>query len=89
MGIAGKPKSLATDIADGFLILTPATLKRYSPSEMKVIHSNLNLVLREVRGEAIPPEDSTGIKKKNLRTQRIHQALLILSNYCRSQKIPL
>jgi len=46
-------------------------------------------VLREVRGEVIPPEDLMAIKKKNLRIQRINQALLMLSNYCRQQKIPL
>jgi len=89
MAIAGNPKSLAMDIADGFASLSPATLRRYSPSDIKIIHNNLNLVLREIRGEVIPPEDLMGIKKKNLRIQRINQTLLALSNYCRSQRIPL
>jgi hypothetical protein len=89
MPISGNPKSLAMDIADGFVSLSPSTLRRYTPSDLKIIHSNLNLVLREVRGEVIPPEDLMGIKKKNLRIQRINQALLMLSNYCRTQKVPL
>lgn len=89
MPISGNPKSLATDIADGFLTLSPTALKRYAPGDIKIIHSNLNLVLREVRGEVIPIEDVAAIKKKNLRVQRINQALLMLSNYCRQQKIPL
>ena len=87
MGIPGNPKSFVTDIADGFTTLSPATLKRYAAADLKIIHSNLNLVLREVRGEVVPPEDQAGIKKKNLRVQRINQALLMLSNYCRQQKI--
>ncbi len=87
MGISGNPKSLATDIADGFTTLTPVTLKRFTAADIKIIHSNLILVLREVRGEVVPPEDQAGIKKKNLRVQRINQALLMLSNYCRQQKI--
>jgi hypothetical protein len=77
------------DIADGFASFSPATLKRYSPSELKAIHTNLSLVLREIRGETIPPEDTMGIKRKNTRIQRINQALLLLSNYCRQQKVPL
>jgi len=89
MAIAGNPKSLAMDMADGFVALSPSGLKRYSPSDLKTIHSNLNLVLREVRGEVIPPEDLMAIKKKNLRIQRINQSLLMLSNYARQQKVPL
>lgn len=89
MTIAGNPKSLAMDIADGFASLSPASLKRYSPADIKIIHNNLSLVLREIRGEVILPEDQAGIKKKNLRIQRLNQALLQLSNYCRSQRIPL
>jgi hypothetical protein len=89
MGISGSPKSLAMDIADGFTTLSPATLRRYTAADIKIIHSNLNLVLREVRGEVIPAEDQAGIKKRNLRAQRINQALLMLSNYCRQQRIIL
>lgn len=89
MGISGNPKSLAIDISDGFTTLSPTTLKRYTPADIKIIHNNLNLVLRELRGEVIPPEDLAGIKKKSLRIQRINQALLTLSNYSRQQKISL
>ncbi len=89
MGISGNPKSLAIDIADGFATLSPATLKRYTAVDIKIIHGNLNLVLREVRGEVVLPEDQAAIKKKSLRVQRINQALLLLSNYCRQQKIIL
>jgi len=87
MGIPGNPKSFVIDIADGFTTLTPVTLKRFTAADIKIIHSNLILVLREVRGEVVSPEDQAGIKKKNLRVQRINQALLMLSNYCRQQKI--
>jgi hypothetical protein len=89
MGISGNPKSLALDIADGFTTLSPVTLRRYTAADIKIVHSNLNLVLREVRGEVIPPEDQAGVKKRNLRAQRINQALLMLSNYCRQQRIIL
>lgn len=89
MGISGNPKSLAIDIADGFTTLSPTALRRYTAADIKIVHSNLNLVLREVRGEVIPVEDQAGIKKKNLRVQRINQALLMLSNYCRQQRIIL
>ena len=89
MSIAGNPKSLAMDIADGFTSLSPAALKRYAPADIKIIHSNLGLVLREIRGEVIPTEDLAAVKKKNLRIQRINQALLMLSNHARQQKVPL
>jgi len=89
MTIPGNPKSLALDIADGFTSLTPTALKRYSPSEIRTIYQHLNLALREVRAEAVPAEDATQMRRKNLRIQRLNQALLLLSNYCRQQRIPL
>lgn len=89
MAISGSPLAMARDIADGFLSLSPLTLKKYTPSDLKTINANLNLVLREVRGEVVSPEDTAAVRRKNLRLQRINQALLILNAYCKQTRIAL
>jgi hypothetical protein len=44
MAIAGNPKKIAQDIADGFVSLSPPSLKRYGPADLKVILANLSIV---------------------------------------------
>jgi len=80
---------MARDIADGLLSLSPSSLKKYTPSDLKTINANLNLVLREVRGEVVSPEDTATVRRKNLRLQRINQALLVLNAYCKQTGIAL
>lgn len=89
MAIPGNPLVMAREIGDGFRSLSPASLKKYTPADLKVINTSLQQVLREVRGEAISSEDVEAIRRKNLRMQRLNQAVVMLTNYCRQQRIPL
>lgn len=89
MAITGNPLVIAREIGDGFRSLTPVTLKRYTPADLKVINNSLQQVLRDTRGEVPPPDDAEATRKKNLRTQRLNQAILLLANYCRQQRIAL
>lgn len=89
MPFATSPKALAKDIADGFFDLTPLILKKYTSAEIKTINVNIHLLLREIRGEGVPSEDIPAIRQRNLRIQRLNQALLVLNTYCRKHRIPL
>jgi len=89
MALPGNPKGLARDISEGFFALTPPILKKFTHPELKTINQNLNLVLRETRSEAVDTGNVETIRHKSLRMQRLNQALMILSNYCKHQRIPL
>lgn len=89
MAISGNPLTMAREIGDGFHSLTPATMKRYAPADLKIINNSLQQVLRDARGEVPPPGDSEALRKKNLRIQRLNQAILMLTNYCRQNRISL
>lgn len=89
MAIPGNPKGLAKDIAEGFFALTPPILRKFTPPELKTINQNLNIVLRETRGEGVETGDVETIRRKSLRIQRLNQALLVLSNYCKQNRVPL
>ena len=89
MALPGNPKGLALDISEGYFSLTPPILKKFTPPELKTINQNLNLVLRETRSEAVDTGNVETIRHKSLRIQRLNQALMILSNYCKHQRIPL
>jgi hypothetical protein len=81
MPIAGSPKKIAYDVAQGFQQLTPATLRAYSPEDLKVLIFNLNIVLREVRGTQVPLEDLEGLKDRNVRIRRLNQAITTIQSF--------
>ena len=61
MSIAGNPKKMARDIADGYLMLTPPMLKSYTPVDLKTISVNIGIVSRELRQELMPADDVMAI----------------------------
>jgi hypothetical protein len=81
MPIAGNPKKLAYSVAQGFLQFTPSSLRAYTPEELKVLLFNLNIVLREVRGTQVRLEDVENLKDKNMKIQRLNQALSTIQSY--------
>lgn len=89
MAITGNPLIMAREIGDGFHSLTPGALKKYTPADVKIINNNLQQVLRDARAEVPPPGDADAIRRKNLRMQRLNQAIMMLANYCRQHRILL
>lgn len=89
MAISGNPLAMAKEIGEGFHSLTPATLKKYTPADLKIINNSLQQVLRDARAEVLAPGDAEATRKKNLRVQRLNQAIMLLANYCRQQRVPL
>ena len=89
MAISGNPKKLAQDVANGFQSLSPPSLKKYTPADMKIILSNLTLVQREVRQLQIPLEEVMQLKEKNMQISRLNQALMVLRSYCKKMRIPI
>ena len=89
MPIAGSPKKLAQDIADGYLMLTPPLLKIYTPADLKIIVVNIGIVARELRQGVIPLDDVMAIKARNMKLSRLHQAEVVIQAFCKKHKFPL
>ncbi len=81
MVIAGNPKKLAYDVAQGYQQFTQATLRAYSLEELKILLFNLNIVLREVRATQVPLEDIDAVKDKNVKIRRLNQAINTIQSY--------
>ena len=89
MAIAGNPKKIAQDIADGFVSLSPLTLKRYSPADLKLILGNIGIVQREIRALQVPLDDVLQLKAKNIRLMRLNQGEVVLRSFCKKHRIPI
>ena len=89
MPIAGSPKKLCQDIADGFLILTVPMLKNYSPADLKTIVATIAIVARDLRQEAIPLDDVMALKMRNMKLSRLNQTVTVIQAHCKRLRIPL
>jgi len=86
MSIAGSPKKLAQEVADGFILLAPPQLKKYTAADLKTILTHLDFAARDLRQEAIPLEEVQSLKKRNMRLTRIRQAQVVIRAYCKKHR---
>jgi hypothetical protein len=89
MPIAGSPKKLAQDIADGYFMLAPPGLRKYNAADLKIILANLALVAREFRQQQIPLEDTMALKSRNMKLSRLNQSEIVIRAFCKKLRIPI
>lgn len=80
----GRSKSLqaiASDIAEGFITVNPLFLKKFQEKELKELQEVLIKKEKQIRAEPFPFNDALQIRRRNMRLQRIHQAMVVLKNY--------
>ena len=89
MPIAGNPKKLAADIANGYQQFTHASLRQYTVEDLRVLIFNLNFMMRDIRGKQISLEDIEGLRDKNNKMRRINQALNMIQSFASSKGIKI
>ncbi|MDI1471590.1 MAG: hypothetical protein QMD43_08935 [Thermodesulfovibrio sp.] len=80
----GRTKSLqaiASDIAEGFVIVNPIFLKKFKERELKELQEALIKKERQIRAEPFPFNDAFQIRQRNMKLQRIAQAMVVLKNF--------
>jgi hypothetical protein len=89
MAIAGSPKKLAQDVAEGFFAVTPPMLKKYTPADLKILLGNLGIVARELRQQQISLENVQELKLRNMKISRTNQAEMVIRAHCKKMRLPL
>ena len=89
MSMSFNPKKVAHDIANGLVHVNPATLKRYTPDDLKALLSHLIQVERETRIIQIPQEEIMEVKRKNQHLQHIHHAITMVNSYVKKRRLRL
>jgi hypothetical protein len=87
-----RGKSIAAvgrDVAEGYLYVTPLVLKKFDTDSIKDLHHVLLKIQKEIRMEQFPQNDILAIRQRNLRLQRVHQALIVLKNTARERRVIL
>ncbi len=82
-------KSVASDVAEGYISVNPLFLKKFDKDMVKELYENLSKSLTSLRTEKIDLQDQAALRTRNMKLQRIHNAIIIVRNSAREKKIPL
>jgi hypothetical protein len=89
-GVGGKSmKAVATDVADGYMTINPLVLKKFDKDMVKDLYEHLNKAMNAARNIAAPLTDIVAMRNKNMKLQRLHNAIIILRNTAREKRMPL
>jgi hypothetical protein len=84
--LGGSAYAMSREISEGYILISPNSLKKYSNLEIRELQRELEKIQREARAEQPPLDDLNAIKKKNRKIQRISSALLTIRNFLRLRK---
>ena len=83
--LGGSAYAMVRDIADGYIIATELTFRKFESADFLTFGFEADKLLREIRGSVPATGDVDATQKRQRRMQRLQQALTI-SNNVRARK---
>lgn len=77
--IGGSAYAMSKDIAEGLLLVSTNTFKKFTPAELKQLAFELDKVQKEARSEQPAGDDTQAIQKRGRKLGRITTALQIIN----------
>jgi hypothetical protein len=89
-GFRGKSmKAVAVDVAEGYVTVNPLFVKKFDKDMVKTLFEHLNKVMTGIRNEKVAFNDSVALRTRNMKLQRLHNAVIVLRNIARERRFPL
>jgi hypothetical protein len=89
-GFRGKSmRVVALDVAEGYVSVNPLLLKKFDKDMVKELYDHLNKTLTLTRNEKTDFTDQAVLRTRNMKLQRLHNAMIVLRNLAREKRIPL
>ena len=76
--IGGSAPAMASQIAEGFILLSTATLKGFLPGELALLRQEVDKLLREVRALTPPQDDAQALQARNRKIARLSSAIQVV-----------
>jgi hypothetical protein len=80
---------VAIDVAEGYVSVNPLFLKKFDKDMIKELYDHLNKALTSTRNEKTDFTDFVLLRTRNMKLQRLHNAMIVLRNIAREKRIPL
>lgn len=71
----------ASELAEGYLTLNQANLKRFEKHELEALQKEIEKVTRDTRSTIVPENDNDAAQARNRKLLRLNQATIVLQSY--------
>jgi hypothetical protein len=89
-GFRGKSmRVIALDVSEGYISVNPLFVKKFDKDMVKELYDHLNKALTLTRNEKTDFTDHVVLRTRNMKLQRLHNAMIVLRNIAREKRIPL
>ena len=78
--MGGSAPAMASQIAEGYILLSPNTLRGYLPGELASLRVELEKLQRDARAVVPPQDDALAQQTRNRKIARISSALQVVVN---------
>ena len=78
--MGGSAPAMAGQIADGFILLSTASLKGFLPPDLQLLKLELEKALRTSRAEVPPQDDALAQQARNHKIGRLGTALQVVQH---------
>jgi len=80
---------MAKDIMEGYVSVSPLVLKKFDVSSYQELFHHLRKLQASLRGHGVPLQNQVALRERNLRLQRMHQALSVMEFQAKLHRITL
>jgi predicted Rossmann fold nucleotide-binding protein DprA/Smf involved in DNA uptake len=84
--MGGSAPAMAAQIAEGFILVSQATLKGFQPAELNALRVELDRLLREVRAEIPPQADPQASQLRNRKLARLSSGIQVVQGKLTSRR---
>jgi hypothetical protein len=77
--MGGSAPAMASQIAEGYILVSLATLKGFTPGELTLLRVEIDKLLREVRATTPPADDAPANQARNRKIGRLSSALQVVA----------
>jgi hypothetical protein len=77
--IGGSAMAMVKDIAEGYIIISEHTFKKFQAADLQGFTVELEKYTREVRGTAAAPNDIESVQRRARKLQRLYQTQQIVN----------
>lgn len=78
--MGGSAPAMASQIAEGYILVSLATLKGYTPGELSALRLEIDKLLREVRATTPAGDDAQANQARNRKIGRLSSAMQVVSS---------
>jgi hypothetical protein len=77
--MGGSAPAMASQIAEGFILVSLATFSRFTPAELNMLRAEVEKLLRDVRATTPAGDDAQANQVRNRKIARLSSAMQVVS----------